>query len=134
MKPYRDIVRQEIEVCGMYPEMYENWPQSAATPRDECCMRVIESDILLCILGSRYGFVDEEMDTSMTEIEYRTALGAGKTILVYIIEPLNKTDEPPHLAERQKKLIEEIRDTRILKFFSDEETLAKDTVRNLSLL
>lgn len=134
MKPYREIVRQEIESCDMFPEMYENWPQSESTPRDECCMRVIDSDILLCILGSRYGFVDPEIDASMTEIEYRTALGAGKTILVFIIDPLNESDEPFQLAERQKKLIEEIRDTRILKFFTDKESLAKDTVRNLSRL
>ena len=134
MKPYREIVRQEIESCDMFPEMYENWPQSESTPRDECCRRVIDSDILLCILGARYGFVDPEINASMTEIEYRAALGAGKTILVYIIDPMNKTDEPSYLAERQKKLIEEIRDTRILKFFSDSESLAKDTVRNLSRL
>lgn len=131
MKPYREIVRQEIESCDMFPEMYENWPQSDSTPRDECCRRVIDSDIFLCILGPRYGYVDTVINASMTEIEYRTALGAGKTILVFIITPLDKTDEPAHLAERQKKLIEEIRDTRILKFFSTKESLAKDAVRNL---
>ncbi|MBQ3844730.1 MAG: DUF4062 domain-containing protein [Bacteroidales bacterium] len=134
MKPYREVVRQEIEGCDMFPEMYENWPQTDATPRDECCKRVIDSDILLCILGSRYGFVDPDMDASMTEIEYLTALGAGKTILVFIIDPLNNSDEPHDLAERQKKLIGEIRDARILKYFSSKEELAKTTVRDLSRL
>lgn len=134
MKPYREIVKNEIESCNMYPEMYENWPQSSQTPKHECCRRVIESDILFCILGSRYGYVEPTLGMSMTEIEYRTALEAGKTILVCIIDPLNKSDEPEELAIRQKELIDEIRSSRILKFFSDTDSLAKDATRNLSRL
>lgn len=134
MKPYREIVRKEIEACNMYPEMYENWPQSDSTPKDECCRRVIASDILFCILGSRYGFIDPTLGMSMTEIEYRTALEAGKIILVCIIEPLEKSNEPEEISSRQKELIEEIRNTRILKFFTDSATLAKDAIRNLSRL
>lgn len=134
MKPYRDIVRQEIEACNMFPEMYENWPQTDSTPKDECCRRVINSDIFFCILGSRYGFVEPTLGMSMTEIEYRTALESGKTILVCISEPIKESDEPIQLAKKQKELIEEIRNTRILKFFSDENTLAKDAARNLSRL
>lgn len=134
MKLYRDIVRQEIEACNMFPEMYENWPQADSTPKDECCRRVINSDIFFCILGSRYGFVEPTLGMSMTEIEYRTALESGKTILVCISEPIKESDEPIQFAKKQKELIEEIRNTRILKFFSDENTLAKDAARNLSRL
>lgn len=134
MKLYREILKNEIEACNMYPEMYENWPQSGQTPKNECCRRVIDSDILFCILGSKYGYVEPTLGMSMTEIEYRTALEAGKTILVCIIDPLNASDEPEELANRQKELIEEIRSTRILKFFSDTTSLAKDAIRNLSRL
>lgn len=134
MKPYRDIVREGIIACNMYPEMYEDWPQSDATPKDECCRRVLSSDILFCILGSRYGYVEPTLGMSMTEIEYRTALEAGKTILVCIVDPLAETDEPDDITNRQLDLIEEIRSTRILKYFSDGDTLSKDAIRNLSRL
>ena len=134
MKPYREVVKKEIEGCNMYPEMYENWPQTHLTPKNECCRRVIESDILFCILGSRYGYVEPTLGMSMTEIEYRTALEVGKTIIVCVIDPLNASTESEELANRQKELIEEIRSTRILKFFSDSTSLAKDAVKNLSRL
>ena len=134
MKPYRDIVREEIIACNMYPEMYEYWPQSSSTPKDECCSRVESSDILFCILGSRYGYVEPTLGMSMTEMEYRTALRAGMPILVCIIDPLSETDEPDDISKRQLDLIEEISSKRILKYFSDGETLAKDAIRNLSRL
>lgn len=132
MKEYREIVRKEIEMCNMFPEMYENWSQTGASPKEECCRRVINSDLMYCILGSRYGYVEPTLGMSMTEFEYRTALESGKPILVYIIDPLNPTDEPHEKVVRQQNLIEEIRNTRILKFFSDGASLAQNTARDLS--
>lgn len=134
MKPYREIIRKEIEICNMFPEMYENWPQTDATPKEECCRRVINSDVFFCILGATYGFVEPTLGISMTEFEYRTALEAGKPILVCIIDPLNQTDEPHDKKVRQQQLIEEIKNTRILKFFSDGATLAQNAARDLSRL
>ena len=132
MKEYREILRKEIETCNMFPEMYEHWPQTDLTPKEECCRRVISSDVFYCILGAKYGYIEPTLGMSMTEFEYRTALEAGKRILVSIIDPLNETDEPHEKKLRQLELIDEIRNTRILKFFSDSISLAQNAARDLS--
>lgn len=132
LQKYRAIARQEIISCNMFPEMSDDWEQTSLSPKEECCRRVLNSDILLCILGARYGFVEESLGMSMTEIEYRTALESGKIILVFVIDPLNETNEPIGLANRQLSFINEIKSSRILKFFSDEYSFEKETIRQLS--
>lgn len=131
---YRSIARREIISCNMFPEMSDDWEQTSLSPKEECCRRVLHSDIVLCILGARYGYVEESLGMSMTEIEYRTALESGKSILVFVVDPLNKTNEPISLANRQLALINEIKTSRILTFFSDESSFEKETIRQLSRL
>lgn len=125
MKQYRDILRQRVEACEMYPDMYENWGQGNDYPRDVCCKHVMQSDIFICILGAKYGFVEPIWDKSMTEIEYRIALNAGLPILIYIvanyrdeISRLEKADR--QLAHRQEKLIEEVTNSRMVGMFLNE--------------
>ena len=84
LSQYRKVVREQIESCEMYPDMYECWGQGNDYPRDKCCRHVMDSDIFVCILGARYGFVEPAWGMSMTEIEFRVAMKAGKPILVYI--------------------------------------------------
>ena len=131
MKAFRDVIKEVIISLQMLPVMYEYWPQSDMRPSSECCLKVLESDIFLCILGYRYGSIDKYLDISMTEIEYRTALAQKKPILVYIINPSNETDEPDEKSRRQKELIEEISENRIRKIFSDSNSLANQATRDL---
>jgi len=42
-------------------------------PKEKCVKEVESSDILIGILGSRYGSIDPESDKSITEIEYECA-------------------------------------------------------------
>ena len=125
MVKYRNLVRQQVEACGMFPEMYENWPQGNHYPCDECCRRVLASDIVICVLGPKYGFIVPEFNMSMTEIEYRVALQAGKPVLVYItedyrdgFEKLVKEDEES--ARRQMDFIREVTSVRLVDFFNDD--------------
>ena len=129
MKEYRDVIRERVFALGMYPDMYEMWGQDNDYPRDMCCKHVLESDIFICILGSKYGFVEPIWDKSMTEIEYRIATNAGIPILVYIKKDYKDkmeelTGEEKKYAVRQLDFIEELSTKRMVSLFPNENSLA----------
>lgn len=129
MKDYRNIIRERVLALGMYPDMYEMWGQGNDYPRDRCCKHVLESDIFICILGQKYGFVEPIWDKSMTEIEYRIASNAGIPILIYIKkdykEKINELfGEDKKSALRQLDFIDELSTKRMVGIFSNEISLA----------
>lgn len=134
MAQYRDIVKNEIVSCGMFPVDYRTWYQSEQQPCDVCCKSVMESDVILCLIGSRYGYEEPSIGISMTQMEFWTALMSGKKILAYIIDPLEESTEEEVYKIKQKEFIKELQTKRILKFFSDDYSLEKDTTRELSYL
>lgn len=128
LSEFRDIIRREVEAFGLYPEMYENWQQTIGSPRDICCKKVLDSDLYIAIFGERYGFIEPAWNMSMTEIEYRTALSAGKQILVFVLQPPVQN----YFEPRQRDFIESVRSARILKFFEDSNSLSTLVQRDLS--
>lgn len=125
MKPFRQILKERVEACEMYADMYENWGQGNDYPRDMCCKHVLQSDIFVCILGAKYGFVEPMWDKSMTEIEYRVAQNAGLPILIYVIanykEEMEKLEDNERLkAIRQEQLIDELKSKRMVGMFPNE--------------
>ena len=129
MKAYRTVIRERVLALGMYPDMYEMWGQGNDYPRDMCCKHVLDSDIFICILGSKYGFVEPIWNKSMTEIEYRIASTVGIPILIYIkndykekIEELS--DEDRIIALRQLNFIDELITKRMVSIFPNEFSLA----------
>ncbi len=129
MKAYRDVIRERVLALGMYPDMYEMWGQGNDYPRDMCCKHVLDSDIFICILGSKYGFVEPIWNKSMTEIEYRIASNAGIPILIYIkndyrekIEELPNEDK--NITLRQLNFIDELLTKRMVSIFPNEISLA----------
>lgn len=136
LKPYRDVLKKQIEECEMVPEMYENWPQGDLTPSDACCAKVLSSDILVCILGAEYGYVRPDAGSSMTEMELKCALQSGKPILLYVLQdykermqsllPQKKDD-----VDKQTRLIEQFARDRLIKFITDETSLSTISGREL---
>lgn len=129
MKAYRTVIRERVLALGMYPDMYEMWGQGNDYPRDMCCKHVLDSDIFICILGSKYGFVEPIWNKSMTEIEYRIASTVGIPILIYIkndykekIEELS--DEDRIITLRQLNFIDELITKRMVSIFPNEFSLA----------
>lgn len=134
MSQYRDIVKNEIVSCGMFPVDYRTWYQSEHYPCDVCCKSVMESDVFLCLIGARYGYEEPSIGISMTQMEFWTALMSGKKILAYIIDPLEESTEEEVYKNKQKEFINELQTKRIVKFFSDDYSLEKETTRELSYL
>lgn len=141
MRPYRMVIKQQVDSCAMYADMYELWGQGNEYPRDTCCMHVLESDIFVCILGSQYGFVEPCWGLSMTEIEYRIAERCGIPILIYIQDSwqdaISMDKLNPELvsnAVSQEALINELRINRLVHFFHNENKLASQVISELLTL
>lgn len=136
---FRNVMKERVLSCSMYPEMYESWPQKEKYPRDYCIEKVLNADIFVCILGPNYGYVEPTINTSMTEIEFRVAMLAGKPILVYVWDEYEEkmlTYIPEHQAEveKQKALIKELNTKRMVELFKDEIGLALISNRELTLI
>ena len=129
MKLFRQIMKERVEACEMYPVMYENWGQGSDYPRDMCCKYVLDSDIFVCILGAKYGYIEPIWGKSMTEIEYRVALNAGIPILIYVMsnykEEMERLNEDEKLkAVLQEHLIDEMKTQRMVGIFPNELSLS----------
>lgn len=136
MMSFRQVLREQIESCEMYPDMYENWGQDNHYPRDLCCSHVLDSDIFVLILGPKYGYVEPAWGLSMTEIEYLTALHAGKPILVYVLTGAREKAKDPILQTpensfRQLHFIDDLSTKRMVGMFSNEVGLSLLAVSEL---
>lgn len=139
MAPYRKAMEKQVLDCSMYPEMYEKWPQKDKYPRDYCIEKVLGSDIFVCILGPNYGFIEPNLRTSMTEIEFRVALLSGKPILVYVLDDyerkmLDYLPEHQYEVDKQRDFINELDSKRMVEFFKDEFALSLLSSRELTLI
>lgn len=140
MRPYRLVVKEQVDACRMYADMYELWGQNNQYPRDSCVRHVMQSDIYIGILGASYGFVENEWQLSMTEIEYRIAECCNMPTLIYVdnewrrkIDALRKAGNR-EAADCQQAFIEEVVGKRLVSFFSNETNLALKAIADLSAL
>lgn len=125
---FRSVLKEQIESCEMYADMYERWGQGNDYPRDMCCSHVLQSDIFVCILGAKYGFIEPLWNKSMTEIEYRVASNAGIPILIYIIsdykQKMRQLEGNDLInSKRQEEFIEELKNKRLVCLFASELSL-----------
>lgn len=123
MTPFRETVREVVTELKMNADLCGDWPQSGSNPADICCRKVMESDIYLCILGGRYGYIEPSLDTSMTEMEFHAAISFRKKIFVFVLAPPNETNEPEEVRIRQNRFVNFVKSSRILREFKDIEEL-----------
>ncbi len=81
---YRAAGREAILALGHDPCLMEfSYPASPNAPQSECFRQIERSDVVILLLGSRYG--EPQMSGwSPTEEEYRHAASVGKQILVFV--------------------------------------------------
>ena len=89
----------------------ERFGPISGEPVAECERKARESDVLVCILAHRYGFVPEKGRGSITQREVEAAREAGKDVLVWIV-----ADDYPWTEKKEQDL------------FTDP-TVLKDPVR-----
>ena len=123
MKPFRETIREVVEELKMNADLCGDWPQSGSNPADVCCQKVMDSDIYVCILGGRYGYIEPSLNTSMTEMEFHAAFSTHKKILAFVLTPPNESNEPDAVKNRQNQFVNYLKTSRILREFKNVEEL-----------
>ncbi len=73
------IIRLKQQFIGM-----EFFPASDQTPLEVCLSQIESSDVVILIIGHRYGVVSREFGKSIVELEYEQAIRQKKRVLVFI--------------------------------------------------
>src|SRR5262249_54786566 len=129
------MVLESILRVGAVPVAMEHFGSSPASPLEVCRDEVWRSDVIVLLLGHRYGAVLPGANTSLTEFEYSTARQAAKPVLAFIVDP--QYPWPPQLidggeaAERlsafKRRLLSEV----VVGYFTSPSELAVRVVQAL---
>jgi Domain of unknown function (DUF4062) len=91
LRSFRDVARDVIEnfrhegLRCFEPVMMEDFGAEDAPAREACAGKVRECDLLVGIVGIRYGDHPPDDQTSFTEIEFQTAVEHGLSRLMYLL-------------------------------------------------
>ena len=94
METYRAAAQRAAETLGHTVTMAEDFGASPFSPQQVCLGAVRDADIVMLLLGARYG-TPQESGLSPTHEEYREAR-ASKPVLVFLQE--NVSREPAQQA------------------------------------
>ena len=131
MKEYRKAIIDRLIKRRMVPICMENWGANANKVTSVITDEVKKADIYLGIFGTRYGYVDENTNMSMTEIEYREALASNKPILVYIAKNAKDDITTGDNSQKMLELLTEIEKERIVYYFNSIDQLGEQVFADL---
>lgn len=99
-------------------------------PKQVCLAEVEKSDILILILGMRYGSVDEATKKSFTQLEYEAARKKGRDVLAFLIDERKQAVLPGNVdrdedASELIKFKEKVKKDVYFDTFTTEDDLAK---------
>jgi len=99
-KEFRHAAKEAVETVGMTPIMAENLPALPYSSDKACIVGVQESELLILILGERYGH-EIEPGISATRAEYLEARKLHKDILIFVQTEVEMEDKQ---AEFRKEI------------------------------
>ncbi len=128
MSVWRDATREGIASLDHLPVMAEDFPASPATPRGACLAGVARADIVVVLLGRRYG-ERQVSGHSATDEEVREAKRLGLPILVFLTSPEMEEDQ-----EEFRSRISEWQGGTTFKMCTSPSELQREVVRALRQL
>jgi hypothetical protein len=110
----RALLRQRIDAVPAPPLQAIDPNDNAANerpPLHRCLAAVRQAEIVILLVGERYGSVPPNQRLGYTHLQYRTALEDKKTILPFFIgrgyrNKLKQPSQDPQLAEWQREILE----------------------------
>jgi hypothetical protein len=130
LKDCRELVSAELRKMGHRVVGMENYTAGGAAPLKKCLADVAGCDAYIGIFAWRYGYVPEDDNParkSITELEYREAVGRGVEPLIFILG--GEARWPQNLVDVDKKQIEELRGylskRHVVDVFKDCEELTR---------
>jgi tetratricopeptide (TPR) repeat protein len=138
---FREAAAMAINTLDDYfCDQMEHFGARDVSATEFCPDRVLDNDVFIGIVGHRYGSVSENVDKSITELEYDAAIASNKPCLMFIISPevpLTKDlQEPMLFQEKQKAFRHRVMKDRIIATVSSPEQLAlavSSALHNLNL-
>jgi hypothetical protein len=85
LQAYRQIADDTILRLSQQAVVMERFGALPGDPVSECERKAGHSDLIVCIVGHRYGFVPEKGRGSITRREVEAGRNAGKKVLVWIV-------------------------------------------------
>lgn len=97
---YRQVADDTILRLSQEAVAMERFGPLPGEPVAECERKARESDVVVCIVAHRYGFVPEKGKGSITQREVEAAKAAGKDVLVWIVK-----DDHPWTEKKEQDLL-----------------------------
>jgi len=97
---YRRVADDTILQLQQESVVMERFGPLPGAALEECERLARESDVVVCLVAHRYGFVPEKGKGSITRREVEAARSAGKQVLVWIV-----ADEHPWTEKREQDLL-----------------------------
>jgi hypothetical protein len=97
---YRKVADDTILRLSLQSDVMERFGPLPGEPVEECERKVRESDVQVCIVAHRYGFVPEKGKGSITRREVEAARAAGKDVLAWIV-----ADDYPWTEKKEQDLL-----------------------------
>jgi uncharacterized protein DUF4062 len=97
---HRKVADDTILRLSQDAVVMERFGPMPGEPVEECERKARESDVVVCIVAHRYGFVPEKGRGSITRREVEAAKGAGKDVLVWIV-----ADDHPWTEKKEQDLL-----------------------------
>jgi tetratricopeptide (TPR) repeat protein len=97
---HRQVVDDTILRLSQESVAMERFGPLPGEPVAECERKARESDVVVCVVAHRYGYVPEPGKGSITRREVEAARAAGKDVLVWIV-----ADDHPWSAPKEQDLL-----------------------------
>ena len=97
---HRKVADDTILRLSQHTVAMERFGSLPGTPVDECERLARESDLVICIVAHRYGFVPEKERGGITQREVEAAKAAGKDVLAWI-----PVDDYPWTEKKEQDLL-----------------------------
>jgi HEAT repeat protein len=126
LKEHRAQVRLALQRMGHEDVAMERYGATDQRPVEKCLADAAAADVYVGIFAFRYGFIPEGYDRSITELEYRRAVDAGKPALIFLLHedadwPFSKVEK--NALHRIEALRAELAANHIVAFFKDASEL-----------
>ncbi len=128
--PYREAVQKALIRLETIIKGMEYFGSRHGSPKDECLKVVSESKIFICIIGLKYGSLDEETGCSFVELEYEKAQEEKLPTLIYLLDEGKQPILTQYIdtGKKAKKLLEfkeMLKKKHTVSFFTTPEDLSQ---------
>lgn len=125
-KDLAEFIDNELGYNALLSE-YDSFPIDPDADTIENCRRRVEknADILVLIIGGRYGYIDKKSDKSITNLEYLTARAKGIPVYTFIDKTVLSV-LPVWQQNPKAKFKDIVSDTKVFEFIQQVRNVNKD--------